>query len=103
MNFLVFIFFMMFSIANSVSYRDCVKQGICNLNTFNSEFYYRVIENKTIETEQCLINEEVNNNTNFILYEKPNKLELLNVEIKKCLTDEDIYNLLNIVNIMRCN
>lgn len=103
MNFLVFIFFMMFSIANSVSYRDCVKQGICNLNTFNSEFYYRVIENKTIETEQCLIDEEVNNNTNFILYEKPNKLELLNFEIKKCLTDEDIYNLLNIVNLMRCN
>ena len=93
---------MMFSIVNSVSYKDCVNQGICNLNSFNSEFYYRVIENKTIENEQCLIDEEVNNNTNFILYEEPNELELLNVEIKKCLTELDIYNMLVVMNIMKC-
>ena len=102
MNLIIFIFFMMFSIVNRVSYKDCVNQGICNLNSFNSEFYYRVIENKTIENEQCLIDEEVNNNTNFILYEEPNELELLNVEIKKCLTELDIYNMLVVMNIMKC-
>ena len=93
---------MMFSIANSVSYRDCVKQGICNLNTFNSEFYYRVIDNNTIDNKQCFINEEKNNNTNFILYEEPKELELSNYQIKKCLNEEDIYNMLIIMNIMAC-
>ena len=101
MNLIIFIFFMMFSIVNSVSYNDCVKQGICNLNTFNSEFYYRIIENKTIDNEQWLISEE-ENNTNFILYEKPNQLELLNVEIKKCLNEEDIINMLIIMNVLAC-
>ena len=103
MNLIIFIFFMMFSIANSISYRDCVKYGICNLNTFNSEFYYRVIENKTIDNEQCFISEEVNNNTDFILYEEPKELELSNFQIKKCLDENDIYNLLTIMNIMSCH
>jgi hypothetical protein len=93
----------MFSIANSVSYKDCVNQGICNLNTFNSEFYYRVIENKTLDNKQCFINEEDNSNTDFILYEEPNKLELSNNQIKKCLDENDIYNLLTIMNIMSCH
>ena len=93
---------MMFSIANSVSYNDCVKQGICNLNTFNSEFYYRIIENKTIDNGQCFINEEKNNNTNFILYEEPKELELSNFQIKKCLNQEDLINMLIIMNIMAC-
>ena len=102
MNFLVFVFLMMFSIVNSISYSDCVKEGICNLNTFNSEFYYRVIENKTIDNEQCFIDQEINNNTNFILYE-PILLELSNIEIKKCLDETDIYIMLVIMDIMKCS
>ncbi len=102
MNFFVFVFLMMFSLVNSISYSDCVKEGICNLNTFNSEFYYRVIENKTINNEQCFIDEEINNNTNFILYE-PKQLELSNIEIKKCLDETDIYIMLVIMNIMKCS
>ena len=102
MNLFIFIFFMIISIANSVSYNDCVKYGICNLNTFNSEFYYRVIENKSINDEQCLIREE-KNNTNFILFEEKSKeLELFNNEVKKCLTEEDIYKMIVIMNIMSC-
>ena len=108
---------MMFSIANSVSYSDCVKYNICNLYTFNSEFYYRVIENKTIHNntihnntihnntihnDKCYINEEYYNNTNFILYEEENRLEISNYQIKKCLSKEDIYNMLIIMNIMAC-
>ena len=100
MNFFVFIFLMMFSVVNSISYSDCVKEGICNLNTFNSEFYYRVIENKTIDNEQCFIDEEINN-TNFILYEESKQLELSNNQIKKCLDENDIYNMLVIMNIMK--
>ena len=56
---------MMFSIVNSISYKHCVKEGICNLNTFNSEFYYRVIENKTIDNEQCFIDQEINSNNGY--------------------------------------